>query len=168
VARLQSRSDDLVDVIDTLATEIDMKNLSFALLALVVASACSSNSAQPPTAPTTATTSSAATATVSSVPITVGEAVTATLALHGAQNVYTLVAPTDGTLVAQLSWSVMQGSLALDLGDAFFQNYPDNLSPVVGRLPVAAGMTYRITVADDAPWDYGDFSAHYVLTTVIE
>jgi hypothetical protein len=56
----------------------------------------------------------------------------------------------------------------LNLVDQQFANFPDNLSPVVGRLPVSAGLKYRVSVADGAPWDYGDLSLSYVLTTVIE
>jgi hypothetical protein len=142
-----------------------MKNLAIALLSLVVASACGSNSAQLPTTPTTP---SAATVTVSSIPIAVGEEVTGTFAVHGAQSVYTLTATADGTLVAQLNWAPALGPLELDLADKQFANYPDGKAPIIGRLPVAAGQKYRITVADGAPWDYSVWSAPYVLTTAIE
>lgn len=76
-----------------------------------------------------------------------------------------LTAAADGTLVAQLEWTASSDALELDLAD---KEFDVNQSPTVGRLPVTAGMTYRITVTDDDPWSYADFSAHYALTTVIE
>jgi hypothetical protein len=99
--------------------------------------------------------------------MTVGEEVASTLAVHGADHVYALTATSDGTLVTQLNWTTL-GPLELDLADQQFANFPAGGSPITGRLPVAAGLTYRITVSDGAPWDYGDWSAPYVLTTTIE
>jgi hypothetical protein len=98
----------------------------------------------------------------------VGKEVTGTLEVHGAENVYALTTPSDGTLVARLGWEPTQGRLQLDLADKQFANFPDNRSPIVGTLPVTAGLTYRIRVSDGAPWDYDVLSLPYVLTAVIE
>jgi hypothetical protein len=39
---------------------------------------------------------------------------------------------------------------------------------MLGRLAVIAGETYRLTLADGAPWDYDNLTVPYVLTTHIE
>jgi hypothetical protein len=155
-----------------------MKPLAIVLCLLILVSACRSNSARLPTTPSvpsssSATVSSVAAATVSAVPsaitvIAVGKEVTDALQFHGAEKTYELTAPSDGTLVARLGWAPIQGRLQLDLAGTPFANFPDNLSPIVGKLPVAAGVKYRIRVADGAPWDYDDLSLPYVLTIVIE
>jgi hypothetical protein len=142
----------------------------------VSASACRYTSAPLPTTPTTPSTSSPVTATVpvaapTTVPpttIAVGTEVTGTLDVHGAERVYELTAPSTGTLIAQLDWAPAQGRLQLDIADQIFAYYPENRSPLVGRLRVAAGVKYRIRVSDGAPWDYDQLSLPYVLTTVIE
>ena len=101
----------------SLLLEYAMKRLAILLWLLVPASACSSNSAQLPTTPSVP---AAATATLPSdvlSAITVGKEVTGTLEVHGAENVYVLTAPSDGTLVARLGWEPTQGRLQLDLAD---------------------------------------------------
>ncbi len=143
-----------------------MKHLAIVLGLLIPASACNSNSARLPTTPSV---SSSPSATPSAITvIALGREVTDTLQFHGADKIYELTAPSDGTLVARLGWTPMQGRLHLDLAGAPFSNFPDNVSPIVGKLPVAAGVKYRIRVADGAPWDYDDLSLPYVLTTIIE
>jgi hypothetical protein len=145
-----------------------MKQLVIVLCLLVSTSACRANSARLPTAPSFP---SAASATVPSAPpqsITVGTEVTGTLKVHGAENVYELTAPSNGTLVALVSWAPTQGRLQLDLADKQFANFPDNVSPIVGQLHIAAGLKYRIRVADGAPWDYDALNLPFVLTTSIE
>jgi hypothetical protein len=112
----------------------------------------------------TATTSGAAAAS----PIAVGKEVTGTLDFHGAQLVYELTAVSDGTLVVQLVWPPTKGRLQLDIADRMFANFPDNQSPIVGRLPVVAGREYRIRISDGAPWDYDVLNLPFVLTTSIE
>jgi hypothetical protein len=141
-----------------------MKNLAILLGLLITASACGSSSAA---APTTPTFTSLPLVTAASR-VNVGEDVTGTLNVHGAENAYELTAASDGVLVVRLNWTPAQGRLQLGLLDQQFANFPDNVSPVVGRLPVSAGLQYRVSVADGAPWDYGDLSLSYVLTTVIE
>ena len=90
------------------------------------------------------------------------------LRVHGARNIYSVTPASDGTLVVRVDWAPTQGRLQLDLADKVFANFPDNRSPIVGELPVAAGVTYRIKVADGAPWDYDGLSLQYVLTTSID
>lgn len=140
-----------------------MKNLAILLALLVTASACGSSAGSPTTPSVTSTTLATAASRIN-----VGEEVTGTLRVHGAENAYELTAASDGTLVVRLNWTPTQGRLQLDLADQQFANFPDNLSPIVGRLPVSAGLKYRVSVADGAPWDYGDLLLSYVLTTVIE
>ena len=141
-----------------------MKQLAILLCLLVSASACRSNGARLPTTP------SVLSATVPSVPsaITVGKEVTGTLEAHGAAIIYELTAASDGTLVARLDWAPTQGRLQLGLADKLFANFPDNRSPLSAKLPVAAGLKYRIRVSDGAPWDYDVLTLPFELTTSIE
>ena len=128
-----------------------------------------SNSARLPTIPSVSS-SIVPRATAATVPsaITVGKEVTGTLDAHGAAIVYELTAASDGTLVARLDWAPKQGRLQLELADKLFANLPDNRSPLVGKLPVAAGLKYRIRVSDGAPWDYDVLNLPFELTTFIE
>ena len=144
-----------------------MKEVAILLGLLVIASACGPNGARLPTTPSVPSTPLTAAPSVPSA-ITVGKEVTGTLQVHGTENAYELTAASDGTLVVRVSWTPTKGRLQLDLADKQFANFPDNLSPIVGKLPVSAGLKYRIGVADGAPWDYDDVSLSYVLTTVIE
>lgn len=100
--------------------------------------------------------------------IEVGEPVSGTLTAHGTEVLFAMMAPSDGVLVARLTWEPKAGRLALKLADAYFQHDTDDLSPLVGTLPVVAGQTYRLTVLDSAPWDYDDLLLPFVLTTSIQ
>jgi hypothetical protein len=82
-----------------------MKNLAILLGLLVTASACGSSSAGAPTTPSVTSTPLATAASR----INVGEAVTGTLQVHGAENAYELTAASDGTLVVRLNWTPTQG-----------------------------------------------------------
>jgi hypothetical protein len=97
--------------------------------------------------------------------VNAGEAVEGAVAAHGSYVEFELTAPSDGTLVVQLSWDPRQGRLELDLADRIFANFPDNWSPIVGKLSVVAGGKYRVRVADGAPWDYDDMFVLFVLST---
>jgi hypothetical protein len=97
--------------------------------------------------------------------ITLGEAVTDTLMEHGAHRVFDLTTPSDGPLVARLSWDRRRGSLELWLDDTQFVTY---VSPTVGKLRVAAGRTYRIRVEDASPWDYDTLVVPFTLATARE
>ena len=97
--------------------------------------------------------------------IRIGEKVEDTLVGHGSHTTYELTAPSDGLLVAQLSWNTGQGSLELWLEDTQFAHYS---SPTVGRLHVSAGRKYRLRVSDSAPWDYDDLFVPFALTISME
>ncbi len=96
--------------------------------------------------------------------IDVGEDVQGALTVHGSAMLLELTAPSDGTLVVQLSWNASQGSLVLWLDD---QQFMDS-SLIVGTLPVAAGSKHRIKIADGAPWDYDDLYVPFVLSSSVE
>jgi hypothetical protein len=100
--------------------------------------------------------------------IRVGEEVTGTLTRNGADMRFELTAPSDGTLVAHLSWDKRQGTLDLHLEETLFFPSPPAFSSIVGTMPVVAGRSYRLTVADFAAWDYGGLFLPFVLTTSIQ
>jgi hypothetical protein len=83
---------------------------------------------------------------------------------------FDVIAPTDGTLAVRLAWEAAQPTLRLDVAASrFIPLAPDGSSPIVGRLSVGAGRTYRIRVSHDlSPWDYGSVDQPFVLTTWIE
>jgi hypothetical protein len=156
-----------------------LKHLAIFLCLLAPASACSSNGARLPTAASVPSVTSASatgpaipsatsTATLPRSIIIMDKEVSGTLEFHGAEIVYELTAASDGTLVVRLDWAPEQGRLQLELADKLFANFPDNRSPLVGTLPVAAGMKYRIRVSDGAPWDYDDLRIPFVMTTSVE
>jgi hypothetical protein len=106
--------------------------------------------------------------------IAVGEQVTATLPLtpccetpEVTELLFELTAPSDGTLLVDLSWEVYPGlgsSLTLQLEDVVFDYWP----PIVGTLQVVAGQTYRVAVLVEVdPWWLWD-PIPFVLTTSIE
>lgn len=98
--------------------------------------------------------------------ISVGEEVTGTLEVHGTQLLYRLTAPSDGTLIVRLSWEPHRGLLELEVADRLFASSPPDWSPpIVGELPVAAGQTYSVRIADGAPWDYDDLNLPFDMTT---
>jgi hypothetical protein len=80
---------------------------------------------------------------------------------------FELTASSDGRLVARLSWDPGQGRLELHLADAVVSPVPPDWSPIVGTLPVVAGRTYRLRVADYAAWDYDQLFLPFVLTASI-
>jgi hypothetical protein len=139
-----------------------MKRYVALLGSLVLGAACTSNSSRLPTSPSVPNTTSPS---VAFREITVGEAVTGTLEVHGAANVFELTAPSDGTLVARLTWAPTQGRLALWLADTLSSSSQDDKPPIAGTLTVIAGRKYQVTVADYAAWDYDNLSLPYVLTT---
>jgi len=100
--------------------------------------------------------------------IGVGEEVKDALVSHGSDRLFEVTVPCDGTLAARLTWDPKEGHLELKLADTRFTPTPPDLSPIVGKLPVAAGRSYRIRVTDGAPWDYNDLLLPFVLTTSLE
>ncbi len=75
--------------------------------------------------------------------------------------VYELTAPSDGTLIVQLSWDADEGHIFLQLEDEAFSSWP----PTFGTLPVAAGQTYRVALSICCSWDL--VSVSFVMTTSI-
>src|SRR5438093_13750323 len=147
-----------------------MKHHAALLGLLVLGGACGSNSSRVPTSPSVRSPTSPSvpspTGPVAVREITVGEEVTGTLEVHGAKNVFELTAPSDGTLVARLSWPPTQGRLELWLADTLSSQ--SDKPPIAGTLTVVAGRKYRVTVADYAAWDYDNLFLPFVLTTDIQ
>jgi|SRR5215471_8691743 len=100
--------------------------------------------------------------------ITLGEEVKGTLTGHGTELFFELMTPADGVLVVRVDWDPSQGRLQLDLADRLFANCPDNVSPIIGSLPVRVGEKYRVRVSDGAPWDYDALVLPFVMTTSME
>ena len=132
------------------------------LLIIVCVAACGSDrrgsGITPPTFPSL----------VSPVPdfgdIVIGQEIRSSVTVHGEEHRYRFVAPTDGTLVAQLRWEGSKGLLLL-LGESVA---PFDQHMALGRWPLVAGGNYELRVLDAAAWDLGQFFSHYVLTTRIE
>ena len=84
---------------------------------------------------------------------------------------YSVTAPADGTLVGRLEWNAVgrdAARLGLALGSTWFLPSPPAWSPVVGRMPVQAGQTCRVDVAESfAVWDYF-FDVPFVVTFAME
>jgi hypothetical protein len=132
--------------------------------------ACGGRDAQP-TSPSLVVShdgSPSGTSAASARAITAGEPVEATLIGHGTAMAFDFTAPADGTLVVRVDWDPKRGRLELQLMDKIFANNPDNVSPVIGTLPIVAGQTYRVQVADGAPWDYDELSVPYVLKASLQ
>jgi hypothetical protein len=96
--------------------------------------------------------------------INVGEDVQEALTVHGSAKLLELTAPSDGTLVVQLSWNANQGSLELWLDEQQFMG----ASLIVGKLRVATGSKHLIKIADGAPWDYNDLYVRFVVAASLE
>lgn len=97
-------------------------------------------------------------------PIGVGEEVNDALTFHGAERLFELTAPSDGVLVVRLMWPPDRGRLELATGELRWTG----AGVIAATIRVAAGRKYQLSVADGAPWDYGDFFVPFVLTTSIE
>jgi hypothetical protein len=93
--------------------------------------------------------------------IVIGEVIEDTLTFNGDKKAFTVVAPSDGTLVATVTWNPNDGRVELWLDGRGFQAP----SPLVEAVPAAAGQTYRVMVADSAAWDYGGLFLPFGLTT---
>jgi len=100
--------------------------------------------------------------------IAIGEDIRDTLVEHGDQKYFEITPERDGTLTVRVNWDVGLARIELDIEGARFANYPANVAPVVARIPVLSNRTYRITVADGAPWDYDILRLPFVLTTGIQ
>jgi hypothetical protein len=88
---------------------------------------------------------------------------------------YRLIAPSNGTLAARLSWTVWgngaptgSARFLLAIGDMQFEASDPNWSPVVGRVTVSAGQTYLVRI-DEAYDQYEvNFDTPFGLTTAVE
>ena len=143
-----------------------MRSLTTVILFVVLSSACGSTDPARPANPTTPAIVTTPANPVTPAVIRVGQEVVGKLVAHDTNNVYELTAPADGTLVARLRWDSKDGRLELNLAGSQFG--AENGMPIIGRLSVVAGQTYRIIVADGAPWDVDQLNLPFVLTTVIE
>jgi hypothetical protein len=122
----------------------------------------------------------------SAIPVSPGVTVERTDTFIGNPLIYALGVPSDGTLVVRLNWDPTKGNeaahLMLTIGECAVpygfgypncsdaQNFPPGTPspPVIGRMIVSAGRTYRVIVDEGlAPWDYG-FYQPFTLTAVME
>jgi hypothetical protein len=116
--------------------------------------------------------------------ITLGQALKDTYI--GNPLIYQLTAPSGGTLVTQLTFdptgeagvklmltidecAMPEPSSSRCRSDAQFLGSAPNWSPVVGRVAVSAGRTYRLIVEDGvAPWDLNTNYQPFVMIAAIE
>lgn len=98
--------------------------------------------------------------------IAIGEEVKETFV--GAALVFEVIAPTQGTLVAELAWgpSATGSLLTLVLADRTFRGSPPDWSPIVGKVSVAGGQRYSVIVDGSGTDEY--FDDPFVLKTWME
>lgn len=103
---------------------------------------------------------------VQATPISLGQVVQGRFV--GSRLAYELTAPSSGTLVARLIWDpFLTGSLLrLTVGTTEFTSAEPNFAPIVGRIPVTAGETYRLTILPGGT-DHA-YDEPFVLTTSLE
>jgi hypothetical protein len=156
-------------------------SLAVLICLALVATACGRDGAQPapssipsPVAPVD-TTPAPSPAPPSAARINVGEEVKDALTSHGTSRLFEVTAPSEGTLVVQVSWNASQGLLALSLQDAPFTGpfwdtdvRSDAPGHVIAKVHVVAGRTFRVKIADGAPWDYDDLNVQFVLAVSME
>ena len=119
--------------------------------------------------------------------IQVGEQidVAAPESVDGAYN-FTLVAPTDGTLVLELAWNAPDRVLHMQVGETLIgvpvwygdeklealpsYSTVNGKQSLVGSVRVSGGDVYRVWVASvPGPWDYGHWiDAPFTLTTRLQ
>ena len=99
--------------------------------------------------------------------IAIGTPVNGMLAIHGSAVQYQVVAPRTGTLALGVSWNRSQG-----LVDVLFASNmlprPLTAPPFNARVPVQAGQSYVIRVADGSPSDAGTLNLPFTLTAVMD
>ena len=103
---------------------------------------------------------------VQATPISLGQEVQGRFV--GSRLTYELIVPSSGTLVARLTWDpFLTGSfLRLTIGSTEFRPAEPTFSPIVGRIPVTAGETYRLTISPGGT-DHA-YDESFVLTTSLE
>ena len=141
--------------------------LATVLSVLVLVSACTAGEPGLPNVTQPSTVGTGAAPRPPADVIRIGEQVKDTLIGHGSLKAYELTAPSDGLLVAQLSWDPKQSPAFLGLSLEDTRRFA-NSSPIVARLQVSAGRTYLVQVFDNAAWDYDDMFVPFVLTTSME
>ena len=147
-----------------------MIRLTFLLVFSIALVACGSRDGSvTPAAPSQVTPGTeSGPATPAHAVINVGEPLAATFASQPLT--YDLTAPSTGTLVLKLSWDPSRDGarLMIIVANTPFTASAPNWSPVVGRVQVSKGQTYRVKIEEGvAPWDYGSDDP-FVLTTAIE
>lgn len=139
-----------------------MKSVFLVLALAALGSACEGLVVVISTGPT-----SVAGAHVDGGVIAVGSPVNGALKTHGGTVQYRVVAPQTGTLALGVSWDKSQG-----LVDVLFASNmlprPLTAPPFNARVPVQAGQSYDIQVADGAPSDAGTLTLGFTLTTTME
>ena len=165
-----------------------MPRLTALLVLLVMTAACDSPSSVrvPPTAASPASTlapPSSPTPPTLTTTLTIRKALSATFI--GNPLTYEVAAPSGGTLVVRLSWDptlqysakflMVIGECAVPTWFQFkcpsavvFRSSGPDWSPLVGRLAIAPGQTYRVVVDEGvSPWDYG-FNQRFTLMADLE
>lgn len=86
----------------------------------------------------------------------------------GAELVFEVTAPTQGTLVVRLAWDPLATDSLLELviGDTRFLFSEPDASPIVGRVSASAGQRYLVRVAPGGTGMWYDVP--FVLTTWME
>jgi hypothetical protein len=99
-------------------------------------------------------------------PISLGQEVRANFV--GSTLAFELTAPSNGTLVARLTWDPWShGSLLiLTMASTQLRGVDPHWSPIVGKIEVAAGQVYRLTVSKGGTDMWYDEA--FVLTTSME
>ena len=165
-----------------------MPRLTALFVLLVITAACDSPRARVPVPPT-----AASPVTPPSSPIPDPTLATTTLTIRrelsgtfiGNPLTYEVAAPSGGTLVVRLSWDpalqtsakflMVIGECAVPTWFQFkcpsavvFRSSGPDWSPLVGRLAIAPGQTYRVVVdVGVSPWDYG-FNQRFTLMADLE
>src|SRR5689334_11127322 len=139
-----------------------MKSVFLVLALAGLGSACEGLVVVISTAPT-----SLAGAHVDGGVIAIGTAVNGSLTAHGGAVQYHVVAPRSGTLALGVSWDKSNG-----LVDVLFASnmLPRQVAapPFNTRMPVQAGQSYDIRVADGTPSEAGTRSLPFTLTATME
>ena len=101
--------------------------------------------------------------------VTLGELVHGVLSAPGDEEFFDLTVPRDGILVVRLSWDLQRGSAGFTVEDrSVYAWETPRGSPITLKLPVVAGRTYRFSVWEPFPWEYGVVVVPFVITTAIE
>ena len=166
-----------------------MRRLTALLVLLVITAACDSRLASvPPTAatpmtPVTPLSSPMPDPTLAATTLTIGKELSGTFI--GNPLAYEVAALSGGTLVVRLSWDpalqtsakflMVIGECAVPTWFQFkcpsavvFRSSGPDWSPLVGRLAITPGQTYRVVVDEGvSPWDYG-FDQRFTLMADLE